>query len=156
MRGRKQLISCGQLKQFKMIGCFFLCCFLYTAKLSHLWFRDAERSEQFHKKFHFYFLCFKASKGFLDVQNPLIKSRTFTTTHYLHSFLLFREFLINYVHAISRNNVWDLVNSQLCLNFSNVCSRTQLVITSLTNSNQNHFHLSLLIQTLVGKVTKYI
>ena len=155
MRGRKQLISCGQLKQFKMIVFFFLCCFLYAAKLSHLWFRDAERGKQFHKNFPL-LICFRAFGGSLDVQNPLIKSRTFTTTHYLHSFLLSTEFFINYVHAISRNNVWDLVNSQLCLNFSNVYSRTQLVITSLTNTIQIHFHLSLLIQTRVGQETKYI
>ena len=145
------MISCGQLKQFKMIVCFFLCCFLYTAKLSSLWFRDAEGSKQFYKNFPR--KCSKAFGGSLDVQNPLIKSRTFTTTHYLHSFLTFRKFLITYVHAISRNNLWNTVNSQLCLDFSNVYTKTQLVITSLTNIIQIHFHLFLFIQILVGQLT---
>ena len=146
MRGRKQLISFEKLKQVKMIVCFFLCCFIYAAKLSHLRFRDAERGKQFHK-ISLLPLCFKTSKGSLNVQNPLIKSRTFTTTHYPHGFLLSRVFLIKFVHAISLNNVMDTFNSQLCLNFSNVCSRAQLVITSLTNIIQNHFHLFLLIHT---------
>ena len=155
MRDRKKLISCGQLKQFKMIIHFFFAAFCIRQS-SVIFDLGMLKGVNNFIKISLLQICFKAFRGSLDVQNPLIKSRTFTTTHYLHSFLLFREFLINYVHAISRNNVWDLVNSQLCLNFSNVCSRTQLVITSLTNINQNHFHLSLLIQTLVGKGTKYI
>ena len=146
MRGRKQLISCGQLKQFKMIGCFFLCCFLYTAKLSHLWFRDAERGKQFHKNFPLTFM-FQGIWRFSRCVEPPNKKSYFYYNALPSQLLNVQSFLISYVHAISRNNLWNTVNSQLCLNFSNVCSRNQLVITSLTNINQNYFHLSLLIQT---------
>ena len=137
-----------------MIVCFFLCCFLYTAKLSHLRFRDAERSNQFHKSPST--PMFQGIWRFSRCVEPpkkvvlLLQRTTFMASYCL------RNFLINYVHAISRNNLWNTVNSQLCLNFSNVYSRTQLVVTSLTNIIQIHFHLSLLIQTVVGQETKYI